>query len=259
MSVLPMALLRLRAFGLLSALCALLAHCANANNEPTAEGFADGGSAGVSENATVGGGGGRAGQGSKAGAGGEMQQGGTGGATSTTCASTTTCTTARTIGAIRGDVEGDVLDERGVASTWLSLNVNELADGIHGNAQKLVVELYSPTGANYDLYVYVDTTGEAPSSSISCNALGGQSINPSTQADRVAVSWGESSFGTGNNADDSRIVGIEIRHVDGPCDPTAKWQLIVRGNTELAQRAEENEENTDVGEMGRKMRMMRKN
>lgn len=140
-----------------------------------------------------------------------------------TCPTTNTCAAATNLGQVNGDSGQDVQTAQGTGSQWFTVRVNEDDHDIFGVAQEIRVELQSPVGTNFDLYVY----RAAGSSGQECSAVTASSVSTGG-FDTVSNSWGESSLSNGN--DDSRTVTIEVRHVSGTCTTTAPWTLTVRGD-----------------------------
>ena len=87
------------------------------------------------------------------------------------------------------------------------------------------VTLTSPPGANFDLFLYLDSGGSATSRA--CAAVSASSAN-ATGPDTASLNWGEGT--PANNSDDTRIVSVEVRWMSGVCSPGSKWTLAVTGN-----------------------------
>jgi hypothetical protein len=88
----------------------------------------------------------------------------------------------------------------------------------------LTVNLTSPTTANFDLFLYVNTGSDVTE----CNTVSASSTNTGT-SDQAHLSWGESgTFSNGN--DDSRTVSIEVRPVSGNCSASDMFTLVVYGD-----------------------------
>ena len=140
-----------------------------------------------------------------------------------TCGATNTCLAATDLGYVSGDVGSDSAVTSGVTSSWLTVRVGEDDPALLGNTLELNAILTSPPGANYDLFVYLPG-----SDTRECSAISSQSTS-TTSTDQVGLEFGE--FGTfANGINDSRTLTIEVRHVSGSCDPTAKWTLNLYGN-----------------------------
>ena len=141
------------------------------------------------------------------------------------CKATNACQSSSTdLGSISGDEGGDVKTASGTSSQWFKITVNETDNSVIANDEKIRVALTSPTGTNFDIYLY----RSGNTSSQECSAIA--TMSTSTGAtDSVDMSWGESGAFS-NGSDDSAEVTIEVRHVSGTCSATAKWALTVTGN-----------------------------
>lgn len=151
--------------------------------------------------------------------------GGTGGPSGggSACDSPNACGGSTDLGSVSGDTGADVRTADGASSQWLKVHVTEDDSGFTGVPLWMTATLVSPPGTNFDLYVYVPD-----SDTIECSAVTAQSTSTSS-TDSKQVKFGELSL-LANGASDSRTVTIEVRHVSGPCDPSAKWTLKVEGN-----------------------------
>lgn len=138
---------------------------------------------------------------------------------SSTCGSTSTCSAALDLGSVAGDVGGEVKTQQGSGSRWFTLLVRE--DSLTSSPLRLRGELTSPPGANYDLFLY---TSADSSTAVECSKVGASSTSTGA-ADSAHL---ELTDYTG--IDDQQLVTVEVRHVSGPCDPTAKWTLTLTGN-----------------------------
>ena len=86
------------------------------------------------------------------------------------------------------------------------------------------IQLTSPPGTNYDVFVYLNTGSDV----VECTTPRASGTSTGT-TDQAHVTWGESgTFSNGN--DDSRTVSIEVRPVSGPCSASAPYQLVVFGD-----------------------------
>jgi hypothetical protein len=95
---------------------------------------------------------------------------------------------------------------------------------VFGTSMALTVQLTSPPGTNYDLFLYINTGSDT----VACTNVSASSTSTGT-ADQAHLSWGES--GTFSNGDDDgRTVSIEVRPVSGTCTPGATYQLTVIGD-----------------------------
>ncbi|MFO0677649.1 MAG: hypothetical protein U0169_14030 [Polyangiaceae bacterium] len=141
------------------------------------------------------------------------------------CGVVNNCRQGTSLGTLSGDdVTGQTTaSRRGTKSEWFTVRMKETYEGVVAGPMKFSATLVSPSAANYDLYVYVDTNQDV----VECSAVRKQSTNPTGDTDRVELTWGEEY--TGNSGDDSRTVMIEVRHVEGACDAANTWSLVVEG------------------------------
>ena len=143
------------------------------------------------------------------------------------CASSDLCSASSTLlGTIAGDESGPTLTQTGQTSSWLRLDMQEKDNSIIGHAMTFTATLASPAGDNFDLYAYLGSA----IGSIDCTNPKGQSTLGPGQVDTVSFSWGETTGGLANGADDSASVMIEIRWVAGVCSSTSSWTLSAHGN-----------------------------
>jgi hypothetical protein len=140
------------------------------------------------------------------------------------CQSTASCATATSIGTVSGDTGNAMVTASGYQSAWYRVRVTEDDSSPIGKALKVTVQLMSPAGTNYDLYVYVNTGTDI----VECNSISGSSMS-TQQFDSVSLSWGEGTVA--NGVDDSRYVSIEVRPVSGTCSMSQPYQLTVLGDT----------------------------
>jgi hypothetical protein len=148
-----------------------------------------------------------------------------GGGDVTSCSSPNVCSSATDLGSVRGDTGADVKTATGSGSQWFKIRVTEDDSGVFGYSMYTRVELASPSGTNFDLFVYLPGDG----SSQECSTVKASSTNASG-ADAASIDWGESgAFSNGD--DDGRTVTVEVRWVSGTCSPSSQWTLTVRGDT----------------------------
>ena len=140
------------------------------------------------------------------------------------CTSTATCAAAMDIGSVSGDSGNPMVTASGYQSAWFKVRVTEDDNSPLGTAMNMTVQLMSPPGTNYDLYLYVNTGSDV----VDCNSISGSGMS-TQQLDSVSLSWGEGTVA--NGADDSRTVSIEVRPVSGPCTMSQPYQLTVLGDT----------------------------
>ena len=139
------------------------------------------------------------------------------------CVATNTCLAADDLGAVSGDTGGTV-SATGFSSKWMTVKVTE--DSNSARDLKVNVVLTSPTGANFDLFLYVDTGGSPTDRA--CTTVSQSSTNASG-TDNASLRWGEGSI-VPNGNDDTRIVTVEVRYISGNCAPGSKWTLTATGN-----------------------------
>lgn len=133
----------------------------------------------------------------------------------TSCTTTTTCTTGANsfdAGYVSGDTGSDVINLTGSTSHWIKVVVGE--DSLSGASLKLTATLTSPPGTNFDLYLH----------SVSCASP--TTSSTTTGVDTAKVVIPDATIGL----PDDQWVLIEVRHVSGTCDPSAKWTLKLEGN-----------------------------
>ena len=182
------------------------------------------GATGGSGTGATGGTGAAGGSGATGGTGGTggSSTGGTGG----TCAASNTCASAQDLGSMSGDSGAGTVTTTGSGSKWLKVRVTEDSSSVFGQKMALQLSLTVPSGADYDLYAYVNTGSDVSacgSSPAKKSDAGGTGAN-----EQLSLSWGEGTVANGD--DDSRTVSIEIKHKSGSCDGSATWKLIGAGN-----------------------------
>jgi hypothetical protein len=141
------------------------------------------------------------------------------------CAAPQPCTGSTDLGSVSGDTGSDVKTVTGSASQWFRVRVTEDDTGLAGVQLWLTATLTSPPGTNFDLYVYVPASA---GNTLECTEVSAQSTSTGS-TDTAQVKFGESGMFANGSADD-RYVTIEVRHVSGTCDPSAKWTLNIEGN-----------------------------
>lgn len=135
------------------------------------------------------------------------------------CAAATSCDAPTDLGEIAGDVGSEGRSQQGVGSHWFTVLVRE--DSTSSTPVRLRAELTSPSGSNYDLFVLTNpysTTGTECS-----NVRASSTTANATEAASLELKYY-------SGIDDEQRVTIEVRHVSGPCDPSAKWTLELTGN-----------------------------
>lgn len=142
------------------------------------------------------------------------------------CDSANTCLAATALTSVSGDSGNQVVQASDYRSTWYSIRVTENDEDIFGVPMGIRVQLSSPPGSNFDLYVYVNKDSDVRS----CTTPTASSTKAAGQLDSVLVTWGESGVFS-NGDDDDRTVSIEVRAAAATtCDTAAPWQLTVYGN-----------------------------
>ncbi len=133
------------------------------------------------------------------------------------CEPTSGCNAARYLGEISGDEasNSNLLMTTGKRSEWLTFRINE--DSNSSRSLKATITLSGQGSANYDLFVYVPDD----SSSKSCAGPTLSSSKAGAQPDAVSIDKSDAFI-----SDDSRNVTIEVRHIDGDCEP---YILDIRG------------------------------
>lgn len=140
------------------------------------------------------------------------------------CTSTASCAAAMDIGSVSGDSGNPMVTASGYQSGWFRVRVTEDDSSPIGTPMNVTVQLMSPPGTNYDLYLYVNTGSDV----VECNSISGSGMS-TQQLDSVSLSWGEGTVA--NGSDDTRSVSIEVRPVSGPCTMSQPYQLTVLGDT----------------------------
>ena len=140
------------------------------------------------------------------------------------CSSSATCAGAMSLGSVSGDTGNATVQASGYQSAWYSVRVTEDDSGVFAVPMNLTVQLTSPAGTNYDLFLYVNTGSDV----VECTNVSTSSTSTGT-TDQAHLTWGET--GTfANGSDDSRTVSIEVRPISGPCTPGSPYQLTVIGD-----------------------------
>lgn len=142
-----------------------------------------------------------------------------------TCTTTVTCATAMMLPGIGGDESGAASSSTtGYQAAWFSIRLTESDSSAFADPMSIQTMLSSPTGAMFDLLVFVDTDGDQ----LDCTAPTGTVMtNGASQTSNIE--WGET--GTfANGSDDSRTISIQISpHAGTSCSPTQPWSLSILG------------------------------
>jgi hypothetical protein len=140
-----------------------------------------------------------------------------------TCTTSATCATAMELSGIGGDETGaSTSSASGYQAAWYSIRVSETDSGAFADPMSMQATLTSPSGAMFDLLVFVP--GDATSTD--CSSPTG-TVSTSGATETWSLEWGET--GTfANDSDDSRTIAIQIspRSTDS-CSPDATWSLSI--------------------------------
>lgn len=139
------------------------------------------------------------------------------------CHSSDACVTAVTLGSVSGDTGHDTLAAKGSRAAWFRIRVTENDDSVEGIPLHVQVRLTPPTGADFDIFLYVNPSSDV----VECTRQFGIA-STSGNVKQVRASWGEDVFTDAE--DDSRDVAIEIRPKSTTCSDGAQWQLAIEGN-----------------------------
>lgn len=142
------------------------------------------------------------------------------------CASSDTCAAAMMLGSVSGDTSSPVLAANGYRAAWFRIRVTEDDVSLQGSPLRLLATLTLPgTGADsFDVIVHLDPAQDT----LECTAAFG-TASASGNTKQVRASWGSNRYDDPN--DYSRDVAIEIRPNAATCDPGARWQLSLAGDT----------------------------
>ncbi len=142
------------------------------------------------------------------------------------CATSATCQGAMDLGSISGDTGSGTVSASGFQSAWLRVRVTENDSSVIGNDLSVTATLTLPAGEQFDLFLYVNSGSDV----VECTTPTGTETKMGN-TDQLRITWGEGSVA--NGSDDSRSVSIEVRPSSSTstCSPSAKWQLVVQGNT----------------------------
>ena len=149
--------------------------------------------------------------------------------TGSTCitADAALCSSATTMGGVSGDTGSDTKTATGTNGQWLVVTVSENDSSLFSSKDlKVKITLDSPSGENFDLYVYEGKT-VADGGGIECSTVAGSSTL-SSSSDVVSLGWSDKRPIGGS--DDTRTLSIEVRPAGEPCDPSATWTVTVAGN-----------------------------
>lgn len=141
-----------------------------------------------------------------------------------TCNSGITCAQAMNIGQVDGDQNNDTKTAMGYESAWFSVRVHEGDSSVFAAPMAVTVNLTSPAGENFDLYLYMNAGTDVTE----CSSVSASSTNTGT-TDQARLTWGESGTFS-NGADDSRTLSIEVRPVSGTCSAANQYTLVVYGD-----------------------------
>lgn len=132
------------------------------------------------------------------------------------CRPPTECAGGRDLGEFSGDQAAfnAQLVATGTTSEWLLLRVTEDARTTKDLA--IQVTMTPGDGGNYDLFAYF--TGDDTACDLVAATL--SASNASSQPEELTLGWTDHFA-----SDETRIVALEVRHVDGGC---TGWELDVR-------------------------------
>lgn len=139
------------------------------------------------------------------------------------CTTSATCATATMLPGIGGDESGaGSSTASGYQAAWYSIRLTESDSGPFADPMSIQTTLTSPSGAMFDVLVYVDTGTDQ----LDCTTPTG-TVTTSGSSESSNIQWGES--GTfANGSDDSRTVTIQISPHGGiSCSPNATWSLSI--------------------------------
>lgn len=137
------------------------------------------------------------------------------------------CSSATTMGGVSGDTGAVTKTATGSNGQWLVVTITEDDSSLFTSKDlKVQITLDSPTGENFDLYVYEGKT-VADGGGIECSTVAGSSTL-SSSSDVVNLGWSDKRPIGGS--DDTRTISIEVRPAGEPCDPSATWTVTVAGN-----------------------------
>jgi hypothetical protein len=142
---------------------------------------------------------------------------------SNTCASAATCPAAMMLGSVSGDTGNAKLGAMGHQSAWFRVRVTENDSDILGLTLRAAAKLTSPTGSDFDVFVYVNTGSDV----VECSTTIGTTTTNGT-VNETRAEWGEGTIP--NGSDDGRDISLEVRPISTSCAPDRMWQLEVEGN-----------------------------
>jgi len=146
-----------------------------------------------------------------------------GGVVDPACTLPNTCQTARDVGTISADTDGNPLQVTGTSSEWLKLKATEDNSSIFGHDLAVKFTLISPDSSDDNLYVYLDESAGADGRA--CGDATASSKKPLGQIDALDLSYGDHL-----GSDDTHTISVRVDHVRGPCGPGHEWQLKIEGN-----------------------------
>lgn len=143
------------------------------------------------------------------------------------CTAPNTCAGATHLGSVSGDTGAQKVSASGETSKWFTVRVTEDDSGLGGRSLFMWAMLTPPKGADFDLYVYIPSSGSGPS----CGG-GAYKAQPNANYPGKKVfsdEWGEDGLFS-NGSDDTRTLVFEIRSVASTCSADQRWSLVVGGN-----------------------------
>jgi hypothetical protein len=144
-------------------------------------------------------------------------------AASAICTTNATCATAMALPGIGGDESGAASSSAsGYQAAWFSIRLSETDSSPLADPMSIVTTLTSPSGAAFDLLVYVNKGSDQ----VECTTPTG-TVTTSGTSQSSNIKWGETGT-IANGVDDSRTVSIQISPRAGDsCSPNATWSLSI--------------------------------
>lgn len=140
------------------------------------------------------------------------------------CENELMCSMAIYHGALSGDVSMDPnsLTINDDEPTWITVQVDEDDDDLLGNNMRFTATLTSPSGYDFDLFVYHRPLSDGDGCAGTLDSSESVGL-----VDVVTLTWGEELVA--NGVDDARWIAIEIVPKAGLCDPGQQWELVLEG------------------------------
>ena len=129
------------------------------------------------------------------------------------------CNPPTSIGSVSGDTGGTIVHS-GNGEAWLTARITENSNALINLSAQILLQ--SPSGADYDLYVYCSACGSPTGASATSGGQG--------ESDSLYVEKDDSFFG----GDGSFDIVIEVRYLGSTTTACGNWSLTVNGNVDLA-------------------------